>query len=215
MEGMVVRAVLPGVEINIDGRVAGPVLYNCGTGAYPAFGSTVYQYGIPTIEASGTISVEGDTYEVAGSCWFDRQWQDVGDYFFNVNWHWAWMGLKMANGDRISLWDVVDEDGQVKHTWATVLQPDGTHDIVEVEPLLTGASDYWKSSASGQRYPTRWNVTIPALDARLEVVSSPKEQEIVSPIGTNKYEGASSVRGVYRGQETTGYAYVEMVGKWT
>ena len=114
MERMVVSAAFPGVEINIEGRVAGPALYNCGTGAYPALGSTVYQYGIPTIEASGTITVEEDTYEVAGSCWFDRQWQDVGDYFWNVNWHWAWMGLKMANGDRISLWDVVDEEGQIQ-----------------------------------------------------------------------------------------------------
>jgi hypothetical protein len=213
MERMVVRAALPGVEINVDGRVAGPVLYNCGTGAYPAFGSTVHQYGIPTIEASGTISVEGDTYEVAGSCWFDRQWQDVGAQFFNADWHWAWMGLKMANGDRISLWEVTE--GDRRNTWATVLQPDGMHLIVDVEPLEANAFDHWVSIASGQTYPTRWAVNIPALDTRLEVMSYPKDQEIVSPIGINKYEGASSVRGVYKGCETSGYTYVEMVGKWS
>ena len=210
-----VHAALPDVEIDFNIRNTGSALYNCGTGAYPALGDTVYQFALPHMEGSGTILTESKSHKIMGSCWFDRQWQDVGDYFWNGNWHWAWMGLQMANGDRISLWDVVDDDGQIKRTWATVLQPDGTHVIVDVEPLLTGASDYWKSSASGQRYPTRWNVRIPALDACLEVISSPKEQEIVSPIGINKYEGASSVRGVYRGQETTGFTYVEMVGKWT
>ena len=53
------------------------------------------------------------------------------------------------------------------------------------------------------------------MDACLEVTPSPREQEIVSEFEfLHKYEGASSVKGTYKGKETTGYCYVELVGPW-
>jgi hypothetical protein len=41
---------------------------------------------------------------------------------------WTWMGLNLSNGDSISL---LDTKRKSEHAWATVLQPDGTHTIVE------------------------------------------------------------------------------------
>ena len=56
---------------------------------------------------------------------------------------------------------------------------------------------------------------IPDLDAVLEVTPVTTEQEIVSTaVERSKYEGASAVSGVYRGKETAGYCYVELVGVW-
>jgi hypothetical protein len=36
----------------------------------------------------------------------------------------------------------------------------------------------------------------------------------VSPIGVNKYEGASEVTGQMEGKPVTGHAVVELVGDW-
>src|SRR5260370_27647161 len=123
---------------------------------------------------------------------------------------WSWMGISLDNGDRISLWDIID--GDKEHAFATLLHPDGRHEIVDVEPLAQGATSIWTSAASGHRYPTDWVVSIPTLKARLCVEPLVREQEMVSPIGIHKYEGASKVAVVMQGEPVTGHAVVELVG---
>ena len=83
-----------------------------------------------------------------------------------------------------------------------------------MEPSL-GATDEWTSAQSGNRYPTRWAVRIPALNMNLSFVPAPRRQEIVSvlPVLT-KYEGASRVSGAYGGKPVKGFGYVELVGAW-
>jgi hypothetical protein len=41
-----------------------------------------------------------------------------------------------------------------------------------------------------------------------------REQEVVSPIGIHKYEGASKVTGQMEGNPVNGHAVVELVGDW-
>lgn len=57
-------------------------------------------------------------------------------------------------------------------------------------------------------------VKIPDYDATIEVTPSPKEQELSLIHGLAHYEGASSMKGIYKGKEVTGYGYVELVGAW-
>jgi len=41
-----------------------------------------------------------------------------------------------------------------EHAFATMLHPDGRHEIVAVEPLAEDATSIWTSAATGRRYPT-------------------------------------------------------------
>jgi hypothetical protein len=52
------------------------------------------------------------------------------------------------------------------------------------------------------------------LKAPLRVEPLVRQQEVVSPIGVNKYEGASKVAGQMEGKPVTGRAVVEPVGDW-
>jgi hypothetical protein len=52
------------------------------------------------------------------------------------------------------------------------------------------------------------------LKARLRVEPLVREQEVVSPIGIHKYEGASKFAGPMEGKPVTGHAVVELVGDW-
>src|SRR6202047_5351716 len=200
-------------RIDVDLTLAhqGPLLANLGTGILPFYRDINYEYALPSMRTTGSVVVDGKFYQVAGVSWFDRQWGQMAPSFWTEK-HWSWMGISLDNGDRISLWDIID--GDKEHAFATLLHPDGRHQIVDVEPLAEGATSIWKSAATGHRYPTHWVVSIPMLKARLRVEPLVREQEVVSPIGVNKYEGASKVAGQMEGKPVTGHAVVELVGDW-
>jgi len=199
-------------RVNVDLTLAqqGPLLANLGTGILPFYGDINYEYAL-NMKTTGSVVVDGKRYQVDGVSWFDRQWGQMAPSFW-TQFQWSWMGISLDNGDRISLWDIID--GDKEHAFATLLHPDGRHEIVDVEPLAEGATSIWTSAATGHRYPTHWVVSIPMLKARLRVEPLVREQEMVSPIGIHKYEGASTVVGEMQGKSATGHAVVELVGNW-
>lgn len=207
MNTMHLHATLPVGEINLTLSAQGPALYNNGTGLMPFLGGTSYYYSLPSLASQGTLTENNHTYPVTGDSWLDRQW---GTWDWNTAQKWTWMALQLSNGDRVNLWDIFAQGSEAHY--ATVLHPDGTHEIVTVDPLADGTSGFWTSPTTGKRYGTRWTVNIPALDASLNVVTQPQGQEIQGDGGI--FEGASSVTGKYRGKSVTGQAYVEQLGNW-
>ncbi|WP_407636950.1 lipocalin family protein [Hamadaea tsunoensis] len=123
---------------------------------------------------------------------------------------WTWMALQLSNGERINLWDLFAQGSE--SSYATVLHPDGTHEIVAVKPLADTTSAFWTSPTTGKRYGTRWTVNIPGLQASLTIVVEPQGQEVQAFGGV--YEGAGSVTGRYRGKPISGQIYVEQLGNW-
>jgi predicted secreted hydrolase len=201
--------------LEIRAQAASPVIMNGGTGIFPLVGMTIHQYSVPRLVSCGTITMDGKTRAVEGVTWFDRQWQnqDAGtgpDGAFQ----WSWMDINLDNGDAISLWSGAATSGGEERAWATILHADGSQTVAAAEPGL-GARDLWRSDKSGACYPTRWTVRIPAMEAELEVTPAPREQEFISQVpALNKYEGASSMTGLWRGKPAKGFGYVELVGRW-
>ncbi|HZX07709.1 lipocalin-like domain-containing protein [Kribbella sp.] len=208
MDAMRLHATLPVGAIDVTLSARGPALYNNGTGLMPFLGGTSYYYSLPSLETRGTLEVDGRAYTVAGESWLDRQW---GTWDWSTMDKWTWMPLQLSNGDRINLWDLFAEGKEL--AYATVLHPDGTHELVGVQPLAATTSGFWTSPATGQRYGTRWTVKIAALDADLTVVAEPRGQERLGAFG-GTYEGASTVTGRVRGKPITGRTYVEQNGNW-
>jgi predicted secreted hydrolase len=204
-------------SIDMDLAIASPVILNGGSGIFPMVGTSFNQYSVPRLTSRGTITIEGRAHKVDGVSWFDRQWQHepggpAGESLNGLKW--SWMDINLENGDAVSLWSGPTVVGGEERAWATVLHADGSQTVAAVEPGL-GADDYWQSDESGARYPTRWTVRIPALDAVLQVVPRPRRQEIVSKVPLlNKYEGASEMTGTWRGEPAKGFGYVELVGIW-
>ena len=207
MDAMHLHATLPVGDIDLTLAAQGPAMYNNGTGLMPFLGGTSYYYSLPSLASQGTLTVNNHTYPVTGESWLDRQW---GTWDWSTVQKWTWMALQLSNGDRVNLWDIFDQSGESHY--ATVLHPDGTEEIVAVNPLADGTSRFWTSPTTGKRYGTRWTVNIPALDASLSIVAQPQGQEIQFSGGI--FEGASSVTGRYLGKPVTGQAYVEQLGNW-
>jgi predicted secreted hydrolase len=202
-----IRAEMRDVSIDVTLAAVGQPLYNKGTGVFDMLGMRVHQYSLPTMATHGRLTVDGRPYAVEGTSWFDRQWQKQP---VRLPGKWTWMDLNLDNGWRISLWDAVDKRG-TSTAWVTAVDSSGAHTVVDLVPLREDADEYWLSPG-GNRFPTRWRVRIPSLDADLVVVPAPREQEVRGLLA--RYEGASSVVGHFGSEAVKGYCYVEMVGDW-
>ena len=211
-ESMRVTGDFSKVSVDLTLKHQGALLANVGNGLLPFYSDINYEYALPSMATTGSVTIDGKRYKATGSSWFDRQWGQMAAYFWNAH-QWSWMGISLDNGDRISLWDILDSGKE--QAFATILHPDGRHELVDIEPLAKGATQIWTSEATEHRYPTRWSVSIPSLQAHFDVEPRVREQEVVSPIEAHKYEGASTVSGEMLGKPVTGYAVVELVGDWT
>ncbi|MCW8379760.1 lipocalin-like domain-containing protein [Streptomyces justiciae] len=161
-----------------------PVLYSGGAGLFPFFGGNTGQYALPGLATSGTVVIDGVTYQVYGRTWFDRQWgggQDPEPARF------TWLGLDLGAGRYISVWDTTG-DGT---SWLTELRSDGTHTIARAH--RTGRDGHW-------------TLTVPALDASLEITHRRLSRTEFA------YTGAATVTGKIAGQEVAGYGFADIVG---
>jgi predicted secreted hydrolase len=204
--------------LELKAEFPGHIMMNGGSAMFNFLGGTyAVQYSIPWGRGSGWLNLDGVRHEVSGHIWFDRQWGVpqalLGQHHKpgSPKDNWVWMDLNLSNGVALGLWDL--EISADRHSWVTALYPDGTHVIAAVEPLSLGADAVWTSPTTGQSYPTRFKIRIPALDCVLDVTSVMENQEIVSPTEP-KYEGVADISGSFAGEAVTGFTLIEMVGNW-
>ena len=202
----------PWGALDLDLEPQGPVLYYAGTGSFKLLGAQQYQYALPRILTTGTLTADGRTWTVGGESWLDRQWGAQPDLHGN---RWTWMNLTVSNGDTLALWDARSVDGTgPEESWATVLHPDGTHELVPVTPLATKAGRLWHSLSGSYVFPTQWTVEIPSRQTELTVTATLLQQEVPGLGPTSAYEGAATFSGTYLGKQVEGRTYIEQVGNW-
>ena len=209
---MPAQASAPAATINLTLDAKGPTVYNGGTALIPFLGGTSYYYSLPNLATTGTITENGHKFPVKGTSWLDHQW---GDFTFSAlgTGHWTWMGVHLSNGVSIVLADIISSSGK-QNSFATVVEPSGKEDIVAVTPLAATTSGFVTSSATRQRYGSRWQVNIPELHTSLTVRAFPALQEIgISTIAAAN-EAASTVTGRYEGVPVTGQAEAEQLGNF-
>lgn len=232
LDDLVLKSEIDSAALDLHLTAVGYPLFNAETGKFNLSGTEMYEYSIPRLISNGSIRVGDKTYGIKdGISWYDRQWEiklpklpapvmnvaskllsgKAGDPGFPT---WGWMDLNLDNGDVISTWFAKTKDGE--DCWATLMHPDGSHKMVRLNPVISTASDRWRSEASGQSYPMKYSLQIPELDADLTVECVVNDQELFFPerADLNHYEGAAQVKGTYLGKNTSGYTYVELVGNW-
>lgn len=199
-----------GISCDLTVSQAGPMLANAGTGLYPWFGGHTYHYALPTMTTTGTVTLDGQTLQVSGNSWLDRQWGIAPRFGARK---WLWLGICLQDGTRLSVWDLIEPDR--RHSFATIVDPDGAHQVVTIN--ATGSKP-WTSPATGQVWPTTWDIQMPQIDSTLTIAAEVLDQEFVSPpasrIGSH-YEAAAPVTGTLHGRPVNGYGDMELTGAWT
>lgn len=206
---MSVQATADWGSVDLQLEPQGPALVYVGSGVWPMLGATQSEFGYPSMRTTGTVTIEGTTHKVSGESWLDRQWGSLP----TSKWRWTWMNISLSNGDKIAVWDILDDKNE--NAFATVLHPDGSYDLAAVRPVADGAGRIWISPTSGNAYPTRWRIEIPSLDTRLDVrVTGTEAQELDGQGIPARMDITAAVAGVHQGRRITGKTYVEMVGSW-
>lgn len=206
---------MDGIRIDLVSVRHDPIIKVNGLGYLEFIGVEQYDFALPRMETTGTVSIDGESYDVTGISWFDRQWGalpkqlDGNKGMSGIRW--TWLNPQLSNGCNISLGQIWNFDIGSIEKFAEICLPDGTliSAVIDVVETL----EEWTSPNTGNRYPVKMAVKIPSLDCELLLEVSYKEQEILSKIpDLNKYEGQVVITGTMFGKSVTGEGFAEHVG---
>lgn len=171
----------------------------------------MFYYYIPRMAATGTITVNGETHEVTGSGWYDREFggskDETGKDALDA---WTWISCQLSNDSEFSFFNVVDRDShREKEKVAVYTNSAGVR--TAVTDVTVTYSNMWTSLNTYIEYPMQWKLSSPSLGLDLYINTAIPHQEFMTVIvtGCGFYEGRVHINGSHQGKEVTGVGYIE------
>ncbi|WP_347905402.1 lipocalin-like domain-containing protein [Pseudomonas purpurea] len=163
-------------------------------------GQASYYYSQPFFQASGSLQIDGETYQVSGPAWLDREWssQPLGA----AQTGWDWFSLHLNDGTKLMLFRVRQQDGgaYLTGTWidAQGVPQHLSSDEISLTPLAS-------TEVAGRTLPTRWSIKIPGQG--LDIQSAALNPAAWMNLRIPYWEGPVQFSGSHAGQ-----GYLEMTG---
>ena len=159
---------------------------------------------------SGSIELDGTTYQVLGTSWMDHEF--FTESMDSTETGWDWLGLQFDNNTELMLYRLRHKDGTVDpYSSGTYIDARGQSFFFSAKDFaMTQSGDNWTSPQTKATYPIRWHVSIPSLDLDFNVATPLPNQELSSAIGWSYWEGAVDVTAQAGGPR--GVGYLEMTG---
>ena len=173
-------------------------------------GNASAYFSLPRCRARGTLELDGRRLAVSGTLWFDREWGTtrLGEGTPG----WDWFGLRLEDGREVTLYRLREADGSAGPLSSCTLSTGGhaTRSLGAAAFTLEPAA-FWKSPASGARYPVGWKLAVPSegLDLEVQALLQTCEVDGLRSVGAVYWEGPVAVSGSARGEgymELTGYS---------
>ncbi len=171
-------------------------------------GNASYYYSISRWDTEGLLRLGEEEFAVSGLTWLDREWSSsaLGDDQVG----WDWFALQLSDGSDLMFYNLRKSDGsQDEHSAGTFVSANGKATHLDRQEVSIDVLDEWPSPEGG-RYPSRWRISIPAIDLRLDVEPVMANQELFTTV--RYWEGAVDVSGDRDGDPVDGRGYVEMTG---
>ncbi len=172
----------------------------------PLPGEASHYYSVPHLAVSGSLVRAGRTEPVTGTAWLDREWSST--YLDPRAVGWNWLGLNMADGGALTLFQIRDTSGSALWAGGSWRAADGRQTALGPGEVHFGASRLWRSPATGATYPVAPVVSVSIAGKPLVLPVKPlfDDQELDSRRGGGPvyWEGAVTVPG--------GRGYLEMTG---
>ena len=172
-------------------------------------GHASHYYSLTRLITSGSVEVQGRTYQVEGASWMDHEFFTGGLAPGEAGWD--WVGLQLDNNTELMLYRMRRKDGTLDpFSSGSYVDAAGHATFLSSRDFsMTPAGEDWTSSRTHAQYPLRWHVRIPSLHAEFDITTPLQDQELISRVGPSYWEGAVDVSGGVRGVgylEMTGYA---------
>ncbi|AZE16536.1 AttH component of AttEFGH ABC transport system [Pseudomonas chlororaphis subsp. aureofaciens] len=199
---MQLQASGPGFAYRLQLRSDRPLVLQ-GEGGYSRKseqGQASYYYSQPFFQATGSLQLDGQTYQVSGPAWLDREWSSQPLAAGQSGWD--WFSLHLDSGERLMLFRV-RENHKPPYITGTWIEPNGhTRTLHKDDIQLTPLAD---SKVAGRTLPTRWRLRIPGhgLDINAEALNPKAWMNLRIPY----WEGPVQLSGSHSGS-----GYLEMTG---
>jgi predicted secreted hydrolase len=176
----------------------------------PEPGNASLYYSYTRMLVRGVVRLGGETLDVSGEAWMDREWSTSGLGAGVAGWD--WFAVQLDDGRELMFYQLRRHDGtRDPFSAGTVIAADGTSWRLEAGDVRVEVLEHWTSPQSGVRYPARWRLSVPSAELlRLELTPRLADQEL--RVGMRYWEGAVAVSGSAAGRPITGRGYVELVG---
>ncbi|QTP53474.1 iron ABC transporter permease [Billgrantia sulfidoxydans] len=163
-------------------------------------------YSQPFWRIEGEVTLDGETREVSGRGWLDREWSS--QLLDERQQGWDWFSLHFDDGHRLMAFQLRGggEDGG-DYRSGTWIGPDGeptalAPNEIDMTPLDT-------RRVAGRELPTRWRLEIPR--AGIDLIVEAPHAERWMDTSVPYWEGEVVARGADDG-ERHGVGYLEMTG---
>ena len=170
----------------------------------PGVGNASYYYAYTRLATEGTVVSGGDTTQVSGQSWMDREWSTSALGPNQVGWD--WFALQLDDGRDLMYYQLRNTDGSAsRFSEGTIVGPDGRKTAVGREEVEVEVLDTWTSPDGTHTYPVEWRLQVPSANVDVRITALMKNQEM--DVSVRYWEGAVRVTG-----SDTGRGYVELSG---
>lgn len=175
----------------------------------PDPGNASFYHSQTRLQTSGTIEVNSETFRVSGLSWKDQEYSTSALAPDQVGWD--WFALQLNDGSELKVFHIRKADGSIDPFSAgSYIAPDGTLTPLDRDDFEIIVQDYWQSTRTQARYPSRWMVRVPSLGIELNLQPTLPNQEL--NVSYAYWEGAVRITGKLRNTRVEGFGYVEMTG---
>lgn len=167
-----------------------------------------FYFSFSSLHTEGTLRMGGDVFTVKGKSWFDREISSRG--LDEKLAGWDWFSVQLDDNRELMLYLMRNKDGTLdRSSSGTFIDHNGKYRHLSRDRFSVRVRDHYKSSKTGARYPSRWEITVPSEHISITVIPLLADQEVLAYNSTGNYywEGACRVEGSAKGR-----AYVEMTG---
>ena len=163
-----------------------------------------YYYSVPRLAVSGTVRVGGESHEVAGRGWLDREWSTsvLARHYAG----WDWFALQLDDGRDFMLYQLRRHDGgqdaynSATAVGATAIDVNGDAERLDPAGVRLASTHTWRG------WPVRWELTVG--DERFTVVAAFNDQ--VMETFVRYWEGLVWVED--ENGDRLGSGYMELTG---
>jgi len=172
-------------------------------------GNASYYFSYTRIPTQGTVSLNGETFDVQGTSWKDHEWSTSALGEEEIGWD--WFALQLDDQRDLMYYQLRREDGTAsEHTTGTMIEADGSSRGLQVDSVQLEVLDTWTSPHSGATYPVKWRLFMPEEGLDLEITPVQNDQEL--NVSVRYWEGAVDIAGSANGSPVSGRGYAELTG---
>jgi len=167
-----------------------------------------YYYSQTGNAVSGKLTLDGNTQDVTGISWIDRQY---GNFNPMTGEKYEWFHLQLSNGMDVNLWNIFtatntipdNEKYRILTAYVNETSQYNTSDF-QIERMAFN----WMPD-SVMCYSSKWRLTSAENKIDVTIITKNDNTEVQSPF--RFYEGATTVSGTVNGKVVTGFGFAELL----